>query len=124
MYSCAGNVCTSTATALYAGSTGETIIVTATINASATVMRNVAYVSPGARDVNEKVQLVIPSTDTNTTESVTNNDAEAGLILTPFRLPATGGNSFPLLYSAAGMLCAGGLARVLGRRRRLVAPEA
>jgi uncharacterized repeat protein (TIGR01451 family) len=117
IYTCVGKVCTST-TALKAGSGGETIIVTATISPGAAAMHNVAYVSPGPGEVNELIELITPSTGTDTNGSFTNNDAQASLTAGG-RLPSTGSDILPLLYGA-GMLGAGSFARLLARRRRMV----
>jgi uncharacterized repeat protein (TIGR01451 family)/LPXTG-motif cell wall-anchored protein len=43
--------------------------------------RNVAYVAPSGEDVPETVPLVVPTTDTDTTKPITDNDAEAALVV-------------------------------------------
>jgi uncharacterized repeat protein (TIGR01451 family) len=78
-YSCTGNVCTAAA-ALADGADGSPITVTATVDASFTgVAHNVAYISPAPGDVPETNLLVVPTTNTDTQLTPTNNDAQANL---------------------------------------------
>ncbi len=80
-YSCADNVCTSS-TPLAAGADGAPITVTATINQlTPGSLKNVAYVSPAGADVPEVNPLEIPTLDSNTAGSATDNDAEALVVI-------------------------------------------
>ena len=81
IYTCVGNICTSTATSLAAGGTAETIIVTATIDANVSgVLHNVAYISPATTEVTEENPLgTPPTTSTDTDDSPTNNDDSVDL---------------------------------------------
>ena len=91
-----GYNCTTTAgtcvswTALAGGSAaapvpGETITVTATIDASATgTLKNVAYVDKSANDTRETVPLIKPTLTTDTSQPDTDNDDEAQLALLPY----------------------------------------
>ena len=86
-YTCDGDTCTADA-ALGAGKTGAPITVKATINSDFTgKAKNVAYVSPSGKDAVETNPLDKPTTDTDTVESKTDNDAEAPLtVQKPVRL--------------------------------------
>ena len=80
-YTCVTNVCTSWAVLPAGGAAGETIIVTATINANITgTLHNVAYISPATGEVIETNPLgTPPTTSTDTSDTPTNNDAQADL---------------------------------------------
>ena len=58
-----------------------------------------------------------PTTDTDTTTSPTDNDSEAGVIVSP-RLPETGSDTGAFLAVAFGLMAAGGLLLAAARRRR------
>ena len=58
-----------------------------------------------------------PTTDTDTTASPTDNDAEAAVLVSP-RLPNTGSDTGAFLAAAFGLMAAGGLLLVATRRRR------
>ena len=83
-YTCVGNVCVSDSP-LAAGQAGNPITVVATISATATgVLHNVAYVAPDGGDFTETVPLgTPPTTGDDTSKSVTDNDAQASLTLSP-----------------------------------------
>jgi len=74
----------SSGVALPAGKTAAPVTVTATINADAPLggtLKNVAYVAPATGDIVETNALVVPTLDTVTKDSPTDNDAEASLTL-------------------------------------------
>jgi fimbrial isopeptide formation D2 family protein/uncharacterized repeat protein (TIGR01451 family)/LPXTG-motif cell wall-anchored protein len=78
-YTCSGATCTNNA-ALAANSNGPAITVVATVNADFTgVAHNVAYVSPAGNDIVETNPLVVPDTNTDTSKTNTDNDAQADL---------------------------------------------
>ena len=78
-YTCTGATCVADA-GLPAGTDGPVITVTATIDhAFVGTLHNVAYVSPSAQETTETNPLVVPSTDTNTDTTPTDNDAQAPL---------------------------------------------
>jgi len=82
-YTCSGTVCTADAE-LAGGADGGPITVTATINADALGdIHNVAYVTPFKDDVPETNPLVVPDTNTDTSTSPTDNDAQASLRVQP-----------------------------------------
>ena len=82
-YTCTGVTCVAK-DALASGADGKPITVTATINADALgPIHNVAYVSPAAGDVPETNVLVVPTTDTDTATTGTDNDAQANLKVDP-----------------------------------------
>ena len=80
IYTCVSVVCTSSAP-LAAGAQAETIIVTVTINANyAGDAHNVAYISPAPSEAPETNPLgAPPNTSTDTSGTLTNNDAQASL---------------------------------------------
>ena len=82
-YTCTAGTCTADAP-LAAGATGPGITVVATITASAGSLKNVAYVAPVDGDAPETVPLddELPTTETDTTGSPTDNDDEQVLVLT------------------------------------------
>lgn len=70
--------------ALAAGATGNAVTVTATLAATALgTYHNVAWVSPSATDAAEVNPLVVPDTTTDTGTSLSDNDAQASLVVTP-----------------------------------------
>ena len=76
-YTCAAATCVADGR-LAAGTFGEVITVTATIDANFTgSAKNVAYVAPSADDEEETNPLVVPTTTTDTTSTPTDNDAQA-----------------------------------------------
>ena len=78
-YTCTGATCVADG-GLPAGTDGPVITVTATIDhAFVGTLHNVAYVSPSAQETTETNPLVVPSTDTNTDTTPTDNDAQAPL---------------------------------------------
>ena len=78
-YTCTGLVCVAKE-GLASGATGPAITVTATIDAAFVgTLHNVAYVTPAKGDIVETNPLVVPTTDTNTSETATDNDAQASL---------------------------------------------
>jgi fimbrial isopeptide formation D2 family protein/uncharacterized repeat protein (TIGR01451 family)/LPXTG-motif cell wall-anchored protein len=82
-YTCIDSTCTSLA-GLAAGERGAPITVTATVDAGASgSLKNVAWVDKAGVDVPETNPLVVPTLDTNTRTSETDNDAEAVVTLTP-----------------------------------------
>lgn len=82
-YTCVDVTCTSTVQ-LAAGATGEPIKVVAEINHKAYgKVHNVAYVAPAPGEIPETNPLDVPDTDTNTSETGTDNDAQAMLGLEP-----------------------------------------
>ena len=82
-YTCVDVTCTSTVQ-LAAGATGEPIKVVATINDKAYgKVHNVAYVAPAPGEIPETNPLDVPGTDTNTSETGTDNDAQDELGLEP-----------------------------------------
>ena len=82
-YTCVDVTCTSTVQ-LAAGATGEPIKVVAEINHKAYgKVHNVAYVAPAEGDIPETNPLDVPGPDTNTSETGTDNDAQAVLDLEP-----------------------------------------
>ncbi|MFZ2501710.1 MAG: SdrD B-like domain-containing protein, partial [Nocardioides sp.] len=80
-YECTDNVCVADAP-LVRDTDGPAITVVATVDAGLTSeVRNIAYVSPSADDVVEGNVLVVPTLETLTGETTTDNDAEAPLRL-------------------------------------------
>ena len=80
IYTCLSVVCTSS-TPLAAGEEAETIIVTVTINDDfAGDAHNVAFISPAPGEAPEMIPLgTPPNTSTDTSGTLTNNDAQANL---------------------------------------------
>jgi uncharacterized repeat protein (TIGR01451 family) len=115
-YTCYTNlVCISSAT-LAAGADGNPITVVVQIPADLTgQFKNVAYVTPLDPDATETNPLVVPTIDTDTVASATDNDAEAVIDVLPpepegivITLPNTG-TTIPLtwLLAAIGIVAAG-----------------
>ena len=92
------------------------ITVTMTAGAAAS-SRNIAFVDKAPTDGPETNPLDKPTTDTDTTTSPTDNDSEAGVIVSP-RLPETGPDTGAFLAVAFGLMAAGGLLLAAARRRR------
>ncbi|MDO5285488.1 MAG: SdrD B-like domain-containing protein [Actinomycetia bacterium] len=135
-YSCTGLTCTSSQ-ALAAGADGKPIVATFQLPSTTTypvTYRNVAYVSPAKGETPETNPLVVPTIDTDTAKSATDNDSEASLTLTnygevappsqpndpsdPAPLPNTG-SDMPLGALVGGLLAViGGGALVLQSVRR------
>jgi len=122
--------CTST-DALAADATGTPITVVAQILADAQpgTLKNVAYVSPAKGDVPETNPLVIPTLETDTSTSATDNDDQAAIIVVQVEgivitLPNTG-TTIPLtwLLAAIGIVAAGvillGASRFNARGRKI-----
>jgi len=132
-YTCDTSLICTSSNALAAGATGTPITVVAQIlqDEQLGTLKNVAYVSPAKGDVPETNPLVIPTLATDTSTSVTDNDAQAvievsapqveGIVLT---LPNTG-TTIPLtwLLGAVGIIAAGvillGAARFNARGRKI-----
>ena len=132
-YTCDTSMVCTSSVALAADATGTPITVVAQImeDEQPGTLKNVAYVSPAKGDVPETNPLVIPTLATDTSTSVTDNDAQAvidvlapqveGIVLT---LPNTG-TTIPLtwLLGAVGIIAAGvillGAARFNARGRKI-----
>jgi len=125
-------ICTSSH-ALAADATGTLITVVAQIleDEQPGTLKNVAYVSPAKGDVPETNPLVIPTLATDTSTSVTDNDAQAVIDVLPpqvegivITLPNTG-TTIPLtwLLGAIGIVAAGvillGASRFNARGRKI-----
>jgi fimbrial isopeptide formation D2 family protein/uncharacterized repeat protein (TIGR01451 family) len=84
-YDCTATPGTCVASApLAAGADGAPITVTATVDASASGrLKNVAYVSRAASDVEETNPLVVPALATETPTTLTDNDAQAQVLISP-----------------------------------------
>lgn len=84
-YDCTATPGTCVASApLAAGTDGAPITVTATVDASATgTLKNVAYVSRAAADAEETNPLVVPTLATETPSTLTDNDAQAQVRISP-----------------------------------------
>ncbi len=115
-YTCYINLVCISSTTLAAGADANPIIVVVQIPDDLTgQFKNVAYVSPSENETTETNPLVLPTTDTDTVASLTDNDAEAvvdvlppepeGIVIT---LPNTG-TTIPLtwLLGAIGIIAAG-----------------
>ena len=82
-YTCTGVTCVA-ANPLAANADGKPITVTATVNADVLgKIHNVAYVAPVSGDVPETNLLVVPDTNTDTSTTATDNDAQADLEVKP-----------------------------------------
>ncbi len=107
---------------LAAGQTGAVITVTATVGVGVSgALTNVAYVAPGKDDrAPESNPLVVPTSSTKTTETPTDNDAEASLTVSVPALPNTGSAVEPgwLVVAATALLAGVSLVGVGVRRRR------
>ena len=121
-YTCTGATCVAVA-GLAAGMAGPTITVVATVDATATgQLRNVAYISPSADEVAEGNPLVVPTNQTDTSSSPTNNDAEAVIVVAApvtTGLPATGAESSAVIGFGALLLLLGAGLTYTTRRRGL-----
>ena len=80
-YTCDNDTATCLSEApLAAGADGGLITVTATVNSKFVgTVRNITYVSPAPGDVDETNPLEVPTKETDTTKSPTDNDDEASL---------------------------------------------
>jgi len=132
-YTCDTSLICTSSHALAADATGTLITVVAQIleDEQPGTLKNVAYVSPAKGDVPETNPLVIPTLATDTSTSVTDNDAQAvidvlapqveGIVIT---LPNTG-TTIPLtwLLGAIGIVAAGvillGASRFNARGRKI-----
>jgi len=132
-YTCDTSMVCTSSVALAADATGTPITVVAQImgDEQPGTLKNVAYVSPAKGDVPETNPLVIPTLATDTSTSVTDNDAQAvidvlapqveGIVIT---LPNTG-TTIPLtwLLGAIGIVAAGvillGASRFNARGRKI-----
>ena len=114
-YTCTGATCVADGV-LAAGADGNPITVTMTAGAAAS-SRNIAFVDKAPTDGHETNPLDKPTSDTDTTTSPTDNDSEAGVIVSP-RLPETGSDTGAFLAVAFGLMAAGGLLLAAARRRR------
>ena len=132
-YTCDTSLICTSSKALAAGATGTPITVVAQIlqDEQPGTLKNVAYVSPAKGDVPETNPLVIPTLATDTSTSVTDNDAQAAIdVLAPqvegivLTLPNTG-TPIPLtwLLGAVGIIAAGvillGASRFNARGRKI-----
>ena len=129
-YTCTSLICTSSH-ALAADATGTPITVVAQIlqDDQPGTLKNVAYVSPAKGDVPETNPLVIPTLETDTSTSATDNDDQAAIIVVQVEgivitLPNTG-TTIPLtwLLAAIGIVAAGvillGASRFNARGRKI-----
>jgi len=115
-YTCYTNLVCISSTTLAAGADGNPITVVVQIPADLTgQFKNVAYVSPAETETTETNPLVVPTIDTDTVASATDNDAEAVIDVLPpepegivITLPNTG-TTIPLtwLLAAIGIVAAG-----------------
>jgi hypothetical protein len=116
-YTCYTNLVCISSTTLAGGADGNPITVVVQIPADLTgQFKNVAYVSPAENETAEETNpLVVPTIDTDTVASATDNDAEAVIDVLPpqpegivITLPNTG-TTIPLtwLLAAIGILAAG-----------------
>lgn len=128
--SAAAPTCTGQA-ALAPGTTGPAITVVARIDDDFVgAARNVAYVSPAPGDISESNPLVIPTRDTDTATTKTDNDAQADLSVeevsdielnlpsTSPGLAKTGSGTGLVDVAVALVLLMGGAGLVLVARRR------
>jgi hypothetical protein len=125
-YTCDKSLTCTSSAALAADASGKPITVVAQIleDEQPSTLKNVAYVSPAKGDVPETNPLVIPTLATDTSTSVTDNDAQAAIDVTApqvegvvLTLPDTGivltlpntGTTIPLtwLLAASGLVAAG-----------------
>jgi uncharacterized repeat protein (TIGR01451 family) len=115
-YTCYTNLVCISSTTLAAGADAKPITVVVQIPADLTgQFKNVAYVSPAENETTETNPLVVPTIDTDTVASTTDNDAEAVIDVLPpepegivITLPNTG-TTIPLtwLLGAIGIVAAG-----------------
>ena len=116
-YTCDTSLTCTSSNALAAGTTGTLITVVAQIQQDDQpgTLKNVAYVAPATGDVPETNPLVVPTLATDTSTSVTDNDAQASVDVLPpqvegivLTLPNTG-TTIPLtwLLGAVGIIAAG-----------------
>jgi uncharacterized repeat protein (TIGR01451 family) len=132
-YTCDTSLICTSSHALAAGASGTLITVVAQIleDEQPGTLKNVAYVSPAKGDVPETNPLVIPTLATDTSTSVTDNDAQAVIDVLPpqvegivITLPNTG-TTIPLtwLLGAMGIVAAGvillGASRFNARGRKI-----
>jgi hypothetical protein len=115
-YTCYTDLVCTSSTPLGAGADATPITVVVQTPADVTgQFRNVAYVSPAENETTETNPLVVPTIDTDTVASVTDNDAQAVIDVLPpepegivITLPNTG-TTIPLtwLLGAIGIVAAG-----------------
>jgi Domain of unknown function (DUF5979) len=115
-YACFTNLVCTSSTTLAAGADGNPITVVVQIPTDLTgQFKSVAYVSPAENETTETNPLVVPTIDTDTVASATDNDAEAVIDVLPpesegivITLPNTG-TTIPLtwLLAAIGIVAAG-----------------
>jgi len=115
-YACFTNLVCTSSTTLAAGADGNPITVVVQIPTDLTgQFKSVAYVSPAENETTETNPLVVPTIDTDTVASATDNDTEAVIDVLPpesegivITLPNTG-TTIPLtwLLAAIGIVAAG-----------------
>ncbi|MEI2648650.1 MAG: SdrD B-like domain-containing protein [Dermatophilaceae bacterium] len=118
-YRCSDDTCVSF-DMLAPRSDGAPVFVKAKVDAGFTgKAKNVAYVAPSRKDVPETNPLgPIPTTDTNTKKSPTDNDDEAWVTVEAVPLPQTGSDITPVIWLASLLVLAGAGAVMIARPRR------